>query len=174
MAINPSKSASAFTLIETMVAIAVLTIAAVGALSFQYHAAVQLRIAHAQTTATRTAQLLLEDWKSTGGSEDYDPTTLGMGFSTFLTAPDGQGLPLPEGVYGITIDNVPMLIVLNSNDVAYDSDAEITLRQLTVRIKLGLVEPEDINLGQIVSDRVDAMRSLVTSTTYTRLDASSG
>ena len=163
-----------FTLIETMVAIAVLTIAAVGALSFQYHAAVQLRIAHAQTTATRTAQLLLEDWKSTGGSEDYDPTTLGMGFSTFLTAPDGEGLPLPDGVYGITIDNVPMLIVLNSNDVAYDSDAEITLRQLTVRIKWGLVEPEDINLGQIVSGRVEAMRSLVTSTTYTRLDASSG
>jgi type II secretory pathway pseudopilin PulG len=174
MIVKPPKFKAAVTLVETMVAMSILTIAAVGALSSQYHAARHLRIAQAQTTAIRTAQLLLEDWKSTGGSEDYDPTTLGMGFSTFLTAPDGEGLSLPDGVYGITIDDVPMLIVLNSNDVAYDSDAGITLRQITIRIKWGLVTPEDINLGEIVSGRVEAMRSLVTSTTYIRLDASSG
>ena len=174
MTVNRPKSVEAFTLVETMVAMVILTIAALGALSFQYHAALHSRIAHAQTTATRTAQLLLEDWKSTGGSEDYDPSALAMGFANPFKTPSGQGLPLPDGVYGITVDDVPMLILLTSNDVAFDPDVEITLRQLTVTIKWGLTDMEDINLGQIVSGRVESMRSLVTLTTYIRLDASSG
>jgi type II secretory pathway pseudopilin PulG len=174
MIVKPPKFKAAIALVETMVAMAVLTIAAVSALSYQYHAAGQSRIAQAQTTATRTAQLLLEDWRNTGGSEDYDPNALDLGFSSFLTLPSGQGLSIPDGVYAITIDNVAMLIILTSNDVTYDPDIGMTLRQLTVNIKWGLVDLEDINLGEIVSGKIDSMRALVVLTTYIRLDLSSG
>jgi hypothetical protein len=174
MILKPPKFKAAVALVETMVAMVVLTIASIGVLSYQYHAAGQSRIAQAQTTATRTAQLLLEDWRNTGGSEDYDPNALDLGFSSFLTMPSGQGLSIPDGVYAITIDNVAMLIILTSDDVDYDPDIGIKLRQLTISIKWALVEAEDINLGKIISGRVDSMRSLVTLTTYIRLDASSG
>lgn len=50
-----------------MVAMAVLAIATLGTLSYQYHSAKHSRIAKLEMTATRTAQLLLEDWKSSGG-----------------------------------------------------------------------------------------------------------
>ncbi|MHC4423576.1 MAG: type IV pilus modification PilV family protein, partial [Planctomycetota bacterium] len=52
------KFAAAVTLIEVMVAMVVLAIAATGALGYQYHAAAQVRIARAETTATGIAQLL--------------------------------------------------------------------------------------------------------------------
>jgi type II secretory pathway pseudopilin PulG len=174
MIIKLPKFKAAISLVETTVTMVVLTIAAIGALSFQYYAATQSRIAQAQTTATRTAQLLLEDWRSIGGSANYDPNSLDLGFSNFLTIPTGQDLSVPDGVYGITIDNVPMLITLTSNNVAYDPGAGITLRQLTVSIRWGLVLPEDIDSGEIVSDRVESMHTLVTLTTYVRLDASGG
>ncbi len=67
-----------------------------------------------------------------------------------------------------------MLILLTSNDVVYDPDVGITLRQLTVSIKWGLVDLEDINLGEIVSGKIDSMRSLVVLTTYIRLDVLGG
>lgn len=96
MAVMGRKLARAVTLIEVIVALAVVVIASLGALGYQYYAAAQGRIAHAQTTSTRIAQLLLEDWKSTGGSEDYDPTALGLGFSSEVIHL-GTGIALPDG-----------------------------------------------------------------------------
>jgi len=176
------RCAEAVTLIEVMVAMAVLAIAALGALGYQYYAASQSWIAKAQTTATRTAQLLLEDWKSTGGSSDYDPTALGLGFSSDLPLLDAQSILLPRGVYDITVDDVPMVVVLNSADVASDSKAQVTLRQLTVTVlwRENLskeVSREDIissKASGTVADKVDNMRRLVTLTTYVRVDASGG
>jgi len=183
MNVKRRKFATAVTLVEVMVAMVVLAIASLGALGYQYHAALQARIAHAQTTCTRTAQLLLEDWKSTGGSEDYDPTTLGLGFSSNMVHL-GQGIALPDGVYNITVDDVPMLIVLKWADVAYDSEAEVTLRQISVTTVWRRDTEKDVDFGQIVAEEVanehadsgygDAWRPLATLTTYVRLDASGG
>jgi len=181
MAVKQLKFAAAVTLVEVLVAMAVLAIAALGALGYQYHAAAQGRIAHAQTTSTRIAQLLLEDWKSTGGSEDYDPTALGLGFSSNVIHL-GQGTALPDGVYSITVDDVPMLIVLNWEDVDYDSAAEVTLRQITVTAVWRRNTRKEVNFGQIVAEQVaqgnagydDALRPLAALTTYVRLDASGG
>ncbi len=80
------------TLVEALIAMAVLAIVALGAMGYQYYAALHARIARAQIIATRTAQLLLEDWKSTGdstggGLTTYDPYKLGLGFSAKLTVP---------------------------------------------------------------------------------------
>jgi len=127
-----------------MVAMVILAVVALGALSYQYHAAREGRIAKAQITATRTAQLLLEDWKSTGGSTDYNPTTLGMGFSIPDTA--------DEADYFITVDYLPMYIALSYNDVDTDDSAGITLREVNVTVswrrdhRVGLREINDPSL----------------------------
>ncbi len=173
MVVKQAKSPTAHTLLEVMVATVVLAIAAVGALGYQYHAARQARVARAQIIATRTGQLLLEDWKSTGGSDDYDPTTLGLGFSSisipqFFTEGQGKGsgAPLHSEAYAITIDGVPMQIVLRWEDIDTDEIAEMTLRQLAVVAKF------DEALGQSGSLAVYDPAILLTS--YVRLDASDG
>jgi len=183
MNVKRRKFATAVTLVEVMVAMVVLAIASLGALGYQYHAATQARIAHAQTTSTRIAQLLLEDWKSTGGSENYDPIALGLGFSSNIIYLD-QGVPLPNGVYSITVDDVPMVIVLKWADVDYDSEAEVTLRQITVTTVWRRNAEKKVNWGTITAEEVanehansgygDALRPLATLTTYVRLDASGG
>ena len=148
------ENARGVTLLEVMVAMAVLAIAALGALSYQYHAAVHTRIASAQITATRTAQLLLEDWKSTGGSTNYDPTALELGFEL-----------QNDSNYFINVDNLPMYINLAYQDVEHDDLAGITLREISVTTrwrkghKQGHIAPDDPSL---------------VLTTYVRLDASGG
>ena len=161
--------AAAVTLIEIMVAMTILTIAALGALSYQYHAAGHVRIARAQSAATHVAQLLLEDWKSTGGSEEYAPDTLAVGFSSPLPIPAKWtnvkamvlANPLNDAVYAVTIDDLPMLAMLSWEDVAYDTTAGVKLRQLGVTVNFGVVN----QLEEILP---------VALTTYVRDDASGG
>ena len=148
------EKACGITLVEAIVAMVVLTIASLGALSYQYHAAVQARVGSSQVTATRTSQLLLEDWKSTGGSSQYDPSTLELGF-------EQQN----DFDYFITINRLPMYINLAHRDVEYDDSAGITLREISVTTRWR----KDYREGQIVADDP----SLVL-TTYVRLDAAGG
>ena len=158
-----------------MVAMVMLSIAALGALSYQYYAAQQARAALAQVTAARTAQLLLEDWKSTGGSEDYDVTALGLGFSSNLTklSPHGAeiAIPLQDGLYGAKVGDVPMVVLLDWEDVEYDSIAEVTLRQLSVDICFGMGWEAGTTVGDIKSRSVVPE---VTLSTYVRLDGAGG
>jgi prepilin-type N-terminal cleavage/methylation domain-containing protein len=173
------KVSKALTLIELMVAMAILAIAALGALSYQYYAAGHARIARAQITAVRTAQLLLEDWKSTGGSEAYDLTALGLGFSSRLFTPsqwgqgqgEGLGSPLRSSAYAITVDGLPMLVTLRWEDVAQDTIAEIKLRQIAVIVRFGVIDDHG-NLT-FPESYLEHISSLIL-TTYVRLDASSG
>ena len=73
-----------FTIVEVMVSVAIIIIVALGTLSFQYYCVKNSRSSEAQATATRLGQLLLEDWKSTGGDPDYDPNSLNLGLPTDL------------------------------------------------------------------------------------------
>lgn len=164
---------AAVCLAEVVAAMTILSIAAVGALGYQYHANKQARVAHAQITATRIGLLLLEDWKSTGGSREYDPTTLEFGFeSTFIPGyfSQGQGVgvgqPLRSEAYIITVDNVALIMVLKWQDVETDTVAEMTLRQLCAVVKFD--EPEN------VSGSLAAYNPAIVLTTYVRLDASGG
>jgi len=165
--------ARAVCLAEVIAAMAILSIAAVGALGYQYHANKQARVAHAQITATRIGLLLLEDWKSTGGSTEYDPTTLQLGFeSVFIPGyfSQGQGVgvgtPLHNEAYTITVDNVPLVMMLKWQDVETDTIAEMTLRQLSAVVKFD--EPEG------VSGSLALYNPAIILTTYVRLDASGG
>jgi prepilin-type N-terminal cleavage/methylation domain-containing protein len=177
MTVKRPKFASALTLIEVMLAMAILAIIALGALGYQYYAAGHTRIARAQITAVRTAQLLLEDWKSTGGSENYDLTALGLGFSSRLFIPsqwsqghgEGLGSPLRSSAYAVTVDGLPMLVTLRWEDVAEDTVAGLKLRQLSVIIRFG--EIDDRGNLTFSDSYLENISSLIL-TTYVRLDAS--
>jgi hypothetical protein len=60
-------AAPATTLVDVMVAIAILAVAAIGATGYRYCAAGQLRKAEARITAARLALMLLNNWKAAGG-----------------------------------------------------------------------------------------------------------
>ncbi len=166
---------AAFTLIEVMTAIAVLSIIAIGSLNFQYFAARDSKISQAQITATRTAQLLLEDWMSTGGSADYDPASLGLGFTPVQASPPDLskyselGTRLRDTLFIVTIDEVQMLIMLISKDVDYNETAKVKLRQLCVYVSFGAVFV-DKTIQKAESENVKP----IILTTYVRVDAGGG
>jgi type II secretory pathway pseudopilin PulG len=165
-----------FTLVEQMIAGVILVVAALGALSYQYYAIGQARVARGQIAATHTAQLLLEDWKSTGGSDEYDPASLGLGFSlgtvavSSLAPPDGIGETLNDTTYAIQLDDIPVLAMLAYLDVDHDAQAKTTLRQLSVVARFADLDAA----GNLLLEGRFAEMPSMTFVTYVRLDASSG
>ena len=163
---------SGMTLVEVMVATVILVVAALGALRCQYYATGHGKIARAQIAAARIAQLLIEDWKSTGGSPEYDPSALGLGFSGPETIPNGfttagiSGSVLNNAVYAVTIDEMPMLAMLKYLDVNEDGLASAGLRQLAVVLRF-------VENRRDAGDRLGKMDP-VTLVTYVRLDGSDG
>lgn len=143
------------TLIEALVAMAILAIAALGALNYQFYSAKHARIARLEMTATRTAQLLLEDWKSNGGSDNYDPTSLGLGI-----VDDDE-----SNFYRIEVDDLPMYIRLMHRDIDEDEVAGVTLREITVICRWR---------HDFSDDAPDASDPHLTLTTYVRLDGAGG
>jgi len=113
-----------FTLTEVMASVAIIVVVALGTMGYQYHNVKFSRASKAQITGTRIGQLLLEDWKSTGGDPTYDPTSLGLGFATTLF-----------GDYVITLDNQAFYIQLQQNDIDQDTVAGVTLRQVRVIVR---------------------------------------
>lgn len=168
MVMKLGKFSNAFTLTEMMVAIALICIAAVGVLDYQYHSAKHQRLAQTQITASQTAQLLLEDWKSTGGSTVYNPSDLQLGFTSSsipsgFTMGESVGGILNNAVYTATINGVPMFIVLGFNDVEQDAISGTTLRQLTAMIRW--------QLGQATgSGGASLCQTPIVFNTYVRLD----
>lgn len=170
------KFARGVTLIEAMVAMSAMAIIAMGAISSQYHSARHSRTSRLQIVATRTAQLLLEDWKSTGGDENYDPTDLGLGFSSLSPIPseltyysNTAGTPLNDAIYKITVDGLPMLVMLKWRDIADPYGiSEICLRELTVIVSLDKTVTEDAaNLS--LKSGPNNLRPVIMAT-YARVD----
>ena len=174
IAVKPHRLVRAVTIIEAMVAMVVLVIVALGASAYQYHAARHARVARAQVIGARTAQLLLEDWKSTGGSTDYDPTALGLGFSSLLSSTTYSGGTI-HGLYAVTVEDMVMLVGLNYDDVAHDSQAQVTLRHLEVIIQVGEISGIYSSFSGVSSYVSPTLHvSPISLTTYVRLDASGG
>ena len=175
MSVKRTNVASGVSLTEVMAATVVLVIGMIGTLSYEYHVTKHARIAGAQIAATRTAQLLLEDWMSTGGSEGYDPSALKLGFSSALDIPPGfgQGLaddlgtPLNDAIYAITVDDVHMLVMLACKDVAHDTTAEVKLRQVAIIVEFGT------DSEKTSADWLKNIRPVIL-TTYVRVDAAGG
>jgi prepilin-type N-terminal cleavage/methylation domain-containing protein len=116
-----------FNLIEVMLAVSLTCVIALGALNYQYLSIKHCRATDAQLMAYRVAQLLIEDWKSNGGTADYNPESLQLGFE----APSGTD----DGNYVISLGNVSYFITIRQNDVDTDAAAGVTLRQIAVTVK---------------------------------------
>ncbi len=145
---------SGFSMLELIIAIVVLAVTAAGAMHYQFHAARQIRMTQAEQTAMRTAQLILEDWKSRGGNDQYSPVDLKMGFTA-------SG----ANQYKVTVDDLPMLVRTNYTNVDTDPVASVTLRQIQTIIRWR----SDFTQGDLeISDPIYVM------TAYVRLDQAGG
>ena len=89
------KRPRGLTLIEVLLAMIVVSIAALGTTQFRYQAALDARRADVQILASRTALLLLESWRGNNGAAADNPVAnLGslIGIET-----SGSGPTLPGG-----------------------------------------------------------------------------
>lgn len=103
-----------------MNAIAILSIAVLGASAYRYGATLDTRKADVYIAATRVGHLLSESWRGLQGSETYDPATL-LGAGLTITPSQGPAAPegfTPLGSYGITLDNVAYNATLSWKDVS--------------------------------------------------------
>lgn len=73
MQTKPRKRRFGFTIIEVMVAVAVLMICIIGASAFRYNSMLDVRKAEMEFNGARLSLLLLETWRGTGGALDFDP-----------------------------------------------------------------------------------------------------
>jgi len=145
---------SGFSLLELIISVLVLGVVSVGSLHYHFYATQQIRTTRAEQTAMRTAQLLLEDWKSTGGDKNYNPEDLEMGFISF-----------EKNLYTVTIDDLPMTVNLFWSDLGTDSVASVTLRRIQALVRWR----SDYSGGAIqTADPIYVM------TTYVRLDQAGG
>jgi Tfp pilus assembly protein PilV len=116
-----------FTFSEVMIAVALTCVLALGGIGYQYYSIKDSQIAQAQVMATRVGQLLLEDWKSMAGDQDYDPETLQLGFEKTVTGEFGN--------YRITLGNQTFYMRLQFNDVEQDDLADVVLREINVTVR---------------------------------------
>jgi len=142
------------TLVEVMIAVAIVIVAALGTLCYEYLCIDHVRIARAELIATRIGQLLIEDGKSTGGSLDYNPEDLNMGFD----------LPedLPTNCVTV-VDGLPMHISITHSDVegGVDTFAGTKLSEINVVVSWkkdfgnGAIEDDDPRVALVTYVRQD-------------------
>ena len=142
------------TLVEVMIAVAVIIVAALGTMCYEYLCIDHVRIARAELIATRIGQLLIEDWKSTGGAADYNPEDLHMGFD------------LPDNLMTncvTVVDGLPLHISMTNSPVpgGVDDFAGIKLSELSVVVSWkknfgnGAIEDDDPKVALVTYVRQD-------------------
>jgi len=115
MSVKRAKCADGLTLVEVMFAVLIIAVVALGALSYGYHGAGQIRHAREYATAVRIAYFLLEDWKASAGSALYATAAPGVRTPLDLNLGGIMSFEYPqegEGIYEVTIDNIPLEIKL--------------------------------------------------------------
>ncbi len=122
---NRKSDKRGFTLLELVIASLVLGVVSVGALGYQYHARRMAMRARAEITAARTARLILDNWKRTGGDENFNLTSLQMGF---VKNPNND-------TYALTVDDQMLTVSLDWQDIEVDTAAMVTLRHIEAIIR---------------------------------------
>lgn len=116
------------TLVEVMVASLAAFVIFIGVMNFQYYCAAAARKADIRATAARLGLLLLEDWKTEGGSADYDPVSvfgpagldiLDIGESD-IAGPVGLDNEIIAGPCMITFGNTEYCVTLSYEDGVID------------------------------------------------------
>jgi prepilin-type N-terminal cleavage/methylation domain-containing protein len=153
MTLKRLKSKAAFTLVEIMVAILIMTLAVLGASGYRYYSALDARKAAMHKAAAEIALLLCESWRGLEGIDTYDPTThlgtdLAITQSRCSVVPEGFAL---LGNYTVVSSNVNYYVTLSWKNVATG------LRALNVAVAWS---------HRATASAADAERSF-TLTTYT-------
>lgn len=147
---------SGLSLVEVVVTIAVLLVVSLGAISYQFHAVRQDKNGRIKMAAARLGSLVMESWKSRGGSDAFDPSDLNLGILEI------EGSP---GKYKMIVDEVPFYVTLDSTDINTNKVTGVTLRRLSVFVQwrpdLGNETPQSSDPGS-------------TFYTYVRQDQSGG
>ena len=122
------KSRNAFTIVEVMIAAAIVFIAIIGTSANRYGATLNARRADLHATAVRTALLLCEGWNGTCGSTSFNPDNT---FSSGLDIIASEGPDAPDGFttlgsYRIMLEGVEYYATLSWEN------AETDLRALSV------------------------------------------
>ena len=144
-----------FTLVEVIITIAVLSVVSLGAMGYQYHAVRRAKIGQTKMAAARLGSLLLESWKSRGGSDAFDPTTQNLGISELENGDR----------YRVTIDQIPFYITLTSDVKDANETTGVSLRQLSVFVQWNADYSEQIPTASAPG---------TTFHTYVRQDQSGG
>jgi len=115
MSVKRAKYANGLTLVEVMFAVLIIAIVALGALSYGYHGAGQIRHAREYATPVRIAYFLLEDWKASAGSALYAAATPGVRNPLDLNVNGIMSFEYfrGDGIYKVTVDNIPLQIKLS-------------------------------------------------------------
>ena len=106
-------------LIEIMIAIAVIQVAIVGTSAYRYYSILDTHKATARITAARITLLFCENWRGVKGAEDYDPATYS---DVGLTITTGSGPDAPEeftslGSYTVISNGFTYYATLSWKDV---------------------------------------------------------
>lgn len=122
----------AFTLIECLIVMLILTITFGGIASFRYYAVLSAERAEAQLLAARAAVAISEAWRAQKGTTDFDPTQQGFddyfqiqsdsGLSFSGTAPSGA---LILGNYQVEVEGRQFQANLMYQDFADVPDARL-------------------------------------------------
>ena len=116
------QSARAFSLIEVVITIGILSVMALGAMSYQYYAIRQVKRAGVKMAATRLGMLVLENWRMQGGGEYYDPTILDQ---TAWKVPNRE-------IYVFTVEGTTFYLEMSASDIQSYEETGVTLRELSV------------------------------------------
>ena len=102
-------------LIETMNAIAILSITLIGVSGYRYCSTLDARKADAYIASARIGNLLSESWRGLQGSEAYDPVArLGAGMTiTAGEGPDAPGGYTVLGSYEIVLNDITFYATLS-------------------------------------------------------------
>ncbi len=114
-----NKVRSGVSIIEAMSAILILSIAVIGASSYRYYNALDVRKANAHITAARIGYLLCESWRGLQGADTYDPITH-LGSDLTITASKNPYAPQDFtllGTYQVLLNDVHYDIILSWQDV---------------------------------------------------------
>ncbi|MFC1794296.1 hypothetical protein ACFL3Q_11990 [Planctomycetota bacterium] len=107
-------------LIETMNAIAILSITLIGVSGYRYCSTLDARKADAYIASARIGHLLSESWRGLQGSEAYDPVArLGAGMTiTAGEGPDAPGGYTVLGSYEIVLNDITFYATLSWKDLS--------------------------------------------------------
>lgn len=119
---NKAWCRSGISLIETMNAIAILSIAVIGASGYRYCSTLNARKANAYIASAQIGHLLSESWRGLQGSETYDPAAhLGGGLTIKASnGPDAPGDYSVLGSYEIVLNNAVFYATLSWKDLSSD------------------------------------------------------